>query len=144
MIKSTSKTDSKADVKGIATQVGELDSNIAMITFSNLPTSLLDMAKYITRSPSKMVDGKERGNKVLPVGEDKFSVEYMMADGNIGTAEVQITVWLNKNDVIAVNSAVAKAKEEEEKKALLEKKAEALASLTPEQLQKLLDLGLLK
>jgi hypothetical protein len=142
--------DSKVEnvTKKISLAVVEADSTAALISLENLPVDLADLGTYISHSPSKVIDGKERGHKVLPVGEQTFTVEYKLADGTITTIDVTMTAWLNKEHVKAAETALeAKRKADEEaahKEAFMAKQAELMQNFTPEQIQAMQDLWALQ
>jgi hypothetical protein len=141
------RTNTQPTFKKVNFGISELGDE-AMIGIGNLPKTLADMANYIQRSPSKIgSDGKERGNKVLPVGEDKYSFEFTMSDGTISTIEVTLTAWLNKEHVKAAESALEREAKEKAEKARFEaelKEREALlANFTPEQIETMNKLAML-
>jgi hypothetical protein len=123
------------NAKAITASVSLLDATTQVVSITNLPTSLADMANYIEMS---------KNDKTLPAGEIRLEFEVTLQDGTITTFGGTCPLWLNKEHVKASVKA-----QEAEKQAIKDKeiqlaKEEAMASLSPELLQKLLDLGMLK
>lgn len=121
--------------KAITATTSVLDATTQVVTIQNLPTSLADMANYIEMS---------KNDKTLPAGEIRLEFEVTLADGTITTFGGTCPLWLNKEHVKSAVKAQEDAIQAEKQKAVQLAKEEAMASLSPELLQKLLDLGMLK
>ena len=104
-----------------------------------LPESLAAMGESVEYSAN---------GKVLPAYEGKVSFEVTLADGTVTVVSGSIALWYDKKHIKAAKEAAEKAKIEAEKaakEAEMQKQKEALLSaFTPEQIQALAALGMLK
>lgn len=105
----------------------------------NLPSGLVELGQSIKLSDN---------GKVLPNYEAKISFEVTLDDGTVTTISGSLAMWFAKEHTKAAVSAAKKAKEDAEKaahEAEVQKQKEALLSnFTPEQIQALAALGMVK
>jgi hypothetical protein len=128
-------TNNTRQAKAIVAKTEALDATTVVVSISNLPTSLADIANYIEMS---------KNDKTLPAGEAKIEFNVTLEDGTITTFSGTLPLWLNKEHVKAAVKAKEDAEKAEKARQVQLAKEEAMASLSPELLQKLLDLGMLK
>jgi hypothetical protein len=139
-------TVANVNTKSVGINAVEAYSNKITFSFSQLPDSMVDMAEYIRVSDTRIdkYTGKEKGGKVMPVGDGKLTLEYTMDDGSTSTIDFVITAWLNKNHVGAALEAQAKKIEEAARLEDEAKKLKALQSLTPDVVKLLVEAGIIK
>lgn len=105
----------------------------------DLPSGLVELGQSIKLSDNQ---------KVLPNYDLKVSFEVVLEDGTVTTISGTLAMWFAKEHTKAAVSAAKKAAAEAEKaakEAELKAKREALlAKFTPEQIQNMIDLGMLK
>jgi hypothetical protein len=134
IIRSTTTVTNTQNTKKIEFTADNSIRDCVVLRPSNLPTSLEDVKNYIRLS--------ENG-KNLPIGE--VSVKFTVnVDGLDMEYSGKLAVWFSKKDLEKVDNAIKERDEANEKAKWQIEKEEAFASLTPEQLQKFINLGLLK